>query len=90
MKTVDRKNLYKRKRYAVFACQYCHQWQYSNMFQQTHKCVKCGKTLILSKIDLTHTTDERAQAIAFLQNLKWKNGLKEGTGEFITADKLLR
>lgn len=87
---MTRRVLYKRKRYGVFACYHCHQWQYSNMFQKTHKCVKCGKTLPLVKVNPAFETDDIDEAIEFLQELKKREGLGKGWGKFVTADKLLR
>lgn len=81
--------MYKKKRYGVFGCYFCFQWQYCNMFQKTHKCVKCGKNLILSKVRIVFESDEISAVIRFVQNLKEKAGLKRGQGEFVSADKLL-
>jgi hypothetical protein len=60
------------------------------MFQKTHKCVKCGKTLTLSKVRNVFESDEISAVIRYVQNLKEKAGLKRGQGGFISADKLLR
>jgi hypothetical protein len=60
------------------------------MFQKTHKCVKCGKNLILSKVRTVFESDEIREVIRFVQNLKEKAGLKRGQGGFISADELLR
>lgn len=87
---MSRKELYKRKRYAVFACYHCHQWQYSNMFQKTHKCVGCGRALSIERVNPAFETDDVDEAIHFLQELKKRRGLKGGGGEFVSADKLLR
>ncbi|MFH0897310.1 MAG: DUF1922 domain-containing protein [Candidatus Bathyarchaeota archaeon] len=87
---MSRKELYKLKRYAVFACYHCFQWQYSNMFQKTHKCVICGKTFYLLKVNPVFETDDIDEAIEFLQEMKKRKALKEGLGEFVSADKLLR
>lgn len=87
---MTRRELYKRKSYAIFACYHCHQWQYSNMFQKTHKCVKCGKTLYLAKVNPVFETDDIDKTIQFLQKLKKQAGLRKGWGEFVTADELIR
>ena len=87
---MSRKKLYKRKRYAVFVCYHCHQAQYSNMFQKTHKCVKCERTLSIKKVNPTFEADNVDAAIHFLQELKKRIGLKGGLDEFVSADKLLR
>jgi hypothetical protein len=85
----SRKELYAKKRYGVFACYHCHQWQGSNLFQKTHQCVKCGKTLSLVKVDPVLETDEVDEAIHFLQALKRREELKKNWGTFTSADKLL-
>ena len=59
------------------------------MFQKTHKCVKCGKTLSIVKVDPAFETDDVDEAIHFLQELKRKEGLKKDWGTFTSADKLL-
>ena len=87
---MSREELYKRKRYAVFACYRCHQWQYSNMFQKTHKCVKCRKRLMLERVNPALETDDIDEAIEFLQKMKKRDALKKGWSEFVSADKLLR
>ena len=87
---MSRKELYPRKRYAVFACYRCHQWQYSNMFQKTHRCVGCRRRLVLERVNPVFKTDDINEAIQILQALKKREALGEGWGEFVSADKLLR
>ena len=85
---VSRKKLYQRKRFSVFACYHCHQLQYCNMFQKTHRCVQCRRTLLLKKINPIFTTDERDQAIRFIKEAKKRIGMSKGWDQFITADKV--
>lgn len=85
---MTRRDLCMRKRYGVFACYHCHQLQYCNMLQKTHRCVNCGKNLSLPKVNPIFKTDKIDEAIQLIQEMKKREGLRKGWGKFITADKL--
>ena len=78
------------KRYGVFACFHCHELQYCNPQQKTRQCVKCRRTLPVSRINFIADTDDIHEAIAVLQELKQRIGEQKGWGQLISADKLLK
>lgn len=84
-----RKIEYNRKRYCVFVCYHCRQWQYCNMYQKTHTCINCGKKLALVRVNPALETSDINEAILFIQEVKRRIGLRKGWGQFVTADKLL-
>lgn len=84
----NRQALYRKKRYGVFGCLYCHTWNISNLFQKGHVCTNCGRTIKLEKVDIVFGSDNVKEAQAYLQDVKKRDALKRGTASFISADKL--
>jgi len=58
------------------------------MFQKTHRCVNCRRTLIIRKINPTFKTDYKDKAIEFVKEAKKRIGLRKGWNKLVTADKL--
>jgi hypothetical protein len=58
------------------------------MFQKTHRCVKCRRTLLLRRVNPVFETDDVDEAIKCLQELKKRAALKTGWIDFIAAYKL--
>jgi len=58
------------------------------MFQKSHACTNCRRTLNLEKVHVVFETDNMVEARAYLQELKKRDASKTPTIEFTTADKL--
>lgn len=86
--SVDRKTLYRKKRYGVFSCYRCHSPNLSNMFQKGHTCTGCGRILRLDKVHILFGSDKMDEALAYLQELKKQSALSRGEMDFTSADKL--